>query len=173
SLDLRARVPVLFYDQHRPVFEICEVLGMKKTLVYTILRQHRSYGLCYNPLARRAGRRQKLNHIDKQFLLALLHKYRTLYLDEIQENLAVHRNVYVHLTTIFRALQRLQVTRKVVSARAAERNEHRRAAFWLRIADLVTDPNQIMCTDESASDKRTHARRYGWSLQGLRCTTRR
>src|SRR5712672_2612529 len=37
------------------------------------------------------------------------------------------------------------------------------------IADLVTDPNMLMCGDEASKDERTPNRRKGWSQQGTRC----
>jgi hypothetical protein len=78
----------------------------------------------------------------------------------------------VSLATIFRTLQQLHFTRKGVSARAWERNDADREAFWSTIADLVTNPDQVMFTDESSRDRRTSGWTKGWSLKGTRCTSR-
>ena len=48
SLDLKSRVPVLRYGQHFMVKEICQILGIKKTLVYQTLQYYNRYGACFN-----------------------------------------------------------------------------------------------------------------------------
>jgi hypothetical protein len=42
-----------------------------------------------------------------------------------------------------------------------------------RIADIVTDPNQLMFGDEASKDERTSNRRKGWSRRGVRCVQRK
>jgi hypothetical protein len=89
-----------------------------------------------------------------------------LYLDEIQEELRRRRDVSVSVPTLLRTLHRLHFSRKVVSARALEHNELERSMFMNRIAELVTDPAQLMSIDEAARNSKTSARKIGWSLKG-------
>jgi hypothetical protein len=75
--------------------------------------------------------------------------------------------------TLTRALRRLQFTHKDVSGKALERNERHRAIYMNRIAEIVTDPDQLMFGDEASKDERTSNRRKGWSRRGVRCIQRK
>lgn len=169
SRDLKARIPVLRYAEGYSVKNICRVLGIKKSLVYKTLQFHHDHGITHNPHARRRGRRRQLNSMDISFIRALLSRNHTVYLDEIQEKLRAQRNVRVSIPTLTLTLRRLHFTKKTVSGRALERNEQLRAIFMNNIADLVTNPDQLMFGDEAAKDERTSARRRGWSERGSRC----
>jgi hypothetical protein len=41
------------------------------------------------------------------------------------------------------------------------------------IAELVTDPAQLVFIDEAARNKKNTVRKFGWSLVGRRCVQRR
>jgi transposase len=173
SRDLKASIPILRYEQGYEVKEICDLLGIKKTLVYQTLKYHHLHGLHYNPLAQRAtGRPRSLSPIDISFIRALLTQRHCIYVDEIQEELLLRRGVRTSVNTILRTLRRLHFSRKRVSARALERNELRRSAFMNRIADEVPDANMLMFIDEAAKNQRTSGRNSGWSLVGKRCVAR-
>jgi hypothetical protein len=103
------------------------------------------------------------------FIRAILSQNHVVYLDEIQEQLRARRNVHVSVPTLTRTLRRIHFTNKGVSGRALERNEQLRAIFMNKIADVVTNPDQLMFGDEAAKDERTSARRKGWSERGARC----
>ncbi|KAJ7713398.1 hypothetical protein B0H16DRAFT_1272520, partial [Mycena metata] len=105
-----------------------------------------------------------LNSVNIKFIEALINQCHTIYLDEIQEKLLLQRDVSVSITTLLRALHRLELTRKCVSVRALERNDLLRSAYMNRIADLVPDPNMLMFIDEAAKNDRTTGRSRGWSL---------
>jgi transposase len=173
SNDLKARVPVLFFEQERSVAEICSLLGVKKTFVYTCLDNHTRYGVAHNPHGNRSGRPRILTSVDIKFIEALLEQTHTIYLDEIQEKLATQRDVDVSISTLLRLLRRLHFSRKCVSVRALEWNDALHSAFMNRIADVVPDPNMLMFIDEAAKDDRTTGRAKGWSLVGKRCVQRR
>jgi transposase len=171
SQDLRAWIPTLHYRGYKPK-EICDLLGVGKSLVYKTLQYHQIYGLTYNPHAQLAARRRILTSLDVGFIRLLLLHHHTLYLDELQLELQVQRNVFVSLTTIMRTLRRLHFSNKRVSVQALERNDLQRAIFMNQIGAAVPDPAMLMFTDESAMNNRAHSRRYGWSLVGTRCVQR-
>jgi hypothetical protein len=52
--------------------------------------------------------------------------------------------------TLCRTLRRLDLTRKVVAARALERDDLLRSAFMNHIVDEVPDPQMMMFIDEAA-----------------------
>ena len=49
SDDLQAHIPVLCYEQYCEVKEICQVLGIKKSVVYESLKHFRCYGFPSEP----------------------------------------------------------------------------------------------------------------------------
>jgi len=173
SKDLKARIPVLFYQQGLKVKDICGLLGIKKTLVYQTLSYSRAYGTPYNSHPCKTGRHRKLSQGDVKFITALLNQRHTIYLDEIQERLYDERGAFISTTTLFHTLRRLHYSRKEVSAHALERDDLLRSAFMNKIADEVTSPDMLMFVDEAARNKRTSVRMKGRSLVGKRCTQRR
>ncbi len=68
--------------------------------------------------------------------------------------------------------------RKCVSGQAREHNSLEHARFQLQLAALFHQNPQLgarmlMSCDEAVKNKRTSARKYGWSLKGMRCVQRR
>lgn len=175
SNDLKARIPVLRYQQGLSVKEICQLLGIKKTLVYKTLQYHHSHGSIHRTIAcpSRQGRRRILDAHDISFIRSLLSQKHTIYVDEIQEQLLTRRGTQVSTITLIRTLRRLRLTNKAISGGALERNDELRALYMNRMGDLITDPNQLMFGDEASKDERTSARRRGWSEKGVRCVQRR
>jgi transposase len=173
STDLKAQILVLFHQQRFNVKKICGLLRLKKTLVYKTLQYARAYGVPYNPHAHKPGRRRILSQGDVQFIVALLTRKHTIYIDEIQEQLRNERGVAISIPTLWRTLHRLHYSCKGVSVRALERNDLLRSAFMNKIADEVMNPDMLMFVDEAARDKRTSGRKKGWSVVGKRCVQRR
>ena len=171
--EIKARIPALHYELGFSVKKICTLLDIRKTLAYQTLKLHRSYGTTVDPNVQQRGRRRKLTTTDHSFICALLNQQHTAYLDEIQEQLLARRGIMVSIPTLTRTLRRLHFTHKDVSGKALERNDRDRAIYMNRIAELVTDPNQLMCGDEASKDERTSNRRKGWSQRGARCIQRK
>ncbi|EDR05955.1 uncharacterized protein LACBIDRAFT_294716 [Laccaria bicolor S238N-H82] len=173
SRDLKARIPVLYYEQNFTIKEICGLLGIKKSLAYKTLSYSSTYGVPYNPHARMGGRRRILNREDVKFVVSLIERRHCIYLDEIQEELYLHRGCRPSIPTLVRTLRRLDFSRKCVSIRALERNDIMRAAFMNTIAEEVPRPDMLMFLDEAARNRKTSGRTRGWALVGRRCVQRR
>jgi transposase len=171
SADLKAQIPVLFH-QGVDIKEICNILNIRKSLVYRTLSYSRAYGVPYNPHSSRSGRKRILSQGDIKFIVALLTRRHTVYIDEIQKQLSIERRISVSYATLQRVLHRLDYSYKRVSARALERNDLLRSAFMNRIADEIINPDMLMFVDEAARNKKTSARTNGWSLMGKRCVQR-
>jgi transposase len=173
SKDLKSRIPILFHVQGYRVRDICEVLGVRKTMVYSVLRNHRLFGTTTNPHARPSRRHRILDVADINLIRALLFHHHTMYLDEIQLELEQRRNVRVSIPTLVRTLRRIQFSSKAVSIKALERNDLLRAVYMNRIGLEVPNMDMVMFADESAKDDRTDGRKTGWSMIGSRCVQRR
>jgi transposase len=104
SQDLKACIPVLYYKQNFTIKEICGLLGIKKSLTYKTLSYSSTYGVPYNPHARTGGRRQVLNREDIKFVVALIERQHCIYLDEIQEELYLHRGYHPSIPTLVHTL---------------------------------------------------------------------
>lgn len=167
---LKDRVPILYHQQGMSLNVICKVLGLRKSTAYHALQFHQKYGLCFNP--HRVQRRRKLTIPDVKFIVSLLHQHPTLFLDEIQDHLYRQRKISVSLPTLTRTLRRIDYTNKKVSRVAIERDRVRRAAYMNYIGQIITNPDMLMFTDESAVDRWTIARCSGWAKAGSRCVQR-
>ncbi|KAF5347218.1 hypothetical protein D9758_011084 [Tetrapyrgos nigripes] len=172
SNDLRARIPVLFYEHGIKVSHICELLNLKKSFIYKVLDEEKKYGVPYNPYARKTGRPRTLSIPNTKYIYNTLTRHRTMYLSEIQEQLLEHCHVNVSLTTVFSTLKRLYFSHKSVSAKALERNQLDRSTYMNKMADLVLSPDQLMFTDEASRNRRTQQRQFGQAIKGKRCRVR-
>jgi transposase len=122
SLDLKARIPVLRFEQNLTVEEICKVLGVRKSLVYKTLEYQESSRHIYNILSRSTGRRRTLTHEDIEFLQGVIAHQNTIYLDELQARLQLQRGIDISASTLSRTLCRIHLSRKRVSRQAIERS---------------------------------------------------
>ena len=173
SKDLKARIPVLFYEQNFKVKEIYDLLGIKKFLVYQSLAYTHCYGVPYNPHAQKLGRHHTLSQEDIKLVAVLLNHRHCINLDKIQAELYNHRGTSVSITTLLCTLRCLHYSHKCVSARALERNDLLHSAFMNKIANEVPNPDMLMFIDEAACNRKTSARMKGWSLVGKKCVQRR
>jgi transposase len=167
SGDLKARIPILRYQQGFSVKDISRLLGIRKTLIYDTLEYYHHYRMTRNPENnKQAGRPRILDHIDIQFIKATIAHRRCIYLDELQQELLEQRGVRASIATLSRTLNRLLISRKRVSIRALERNDIMRSAFMNMIATTVPDPEMFIFIDEAAKNKRTEGRSMGWAMMG-------
>ena len=100
SNDMKAHIPALHYEQGYSVKKICQLLAIRKTPVYKTLCLHHLHGTTHNPNVRRHSGPRRLTTTDHSFILALLNQQHTVYLDEIQEQLLLRRNVKVLIPTL-------------------------------------------------------------------------
>ncbi|KAH9000083.1 hypothetical protein EDB92DRAFT_1982888 [Lactarius akahatsu] len=155
SRNLKARIPILFHEQHLTVDNICHILGMKKTLVYKALQYFHVYGITHNPHAHRRGCHRVLSLIDIKFIASLVERRHCIYLDEIKQALSEQRGCDVSVPTLSRTLQRLHFSQK--------------SAYMNTISDIVTNPDMLMFVDEAACNCKTSGRMNGWATVGQCC----
>lgn len=176
SDDLKARIAVLFFDHNLDVPTICKYLGVKKTLVYDTLQYycaHLESGIPICTQSSPIARHHKLNAIDEQYISSLIEHRPCLYLDEIQNALLKARGIRISLWLLHQTLRRLDISRKVVSVKALERNELLRSHYMLQMAHIAPRLDMLIFIDEAARNRRTSHRRYGRSARGHRCVQRR
>ncbi|PBK92652.1 hypothetical protein ARMGADRAFT_930492 [Armillaria gallica] len=176
SLDLKQCIPSLFFEQHYPIKEICNILDIKKTLVYQCLSNFQKFGLVYDPnkTSHRTGRPCILQATDTGFIFNLLQSKNCSYLDEVQECLFQACSIHLSTPALLHAFHCLHFSQKCVSEQAREHNSLECARFQLQLAALFCRNPQLgahmlMSCDEAVKNNWTSARKYGWSLKGMRC----
>jgi transposase len=102
-----------------------------------------------------------------QFLEGCIEQKPDLMLSELQDRLRGSCGVDVSPITIYRTLKRRGFTRKKMTRPAVERDETDRAEYQLLIGTYY-EPEQLVFVDESAFDRRTVGRAYGWAPIGTR-----
>ncbi|KAJ7659630.1 hypothetical protein DFH06DRAFT_954656, partial [Mycena polygramma] len=107
------------------------------------------------------GRSPLMSGAHCKFMLALIDHTPDIYLDEIQEQLYLQHDIDVSLATILRTMKQLGLSSKKLSRQAAERCEHARCDFIMRIGDEPAE--RIVCADASAVNILTTYRRNGWA----------
>jgi transposase len=138
----------------------------------TTIYRHQARISSGRPLPRRTGgqRRVVTKEMDAA-ILRLLNMFPWFYLDEINAFLAEVFDIDVSKSTVWKALQRIKITRKKLRVEAAQRNAELRAE-WQDILQHY-EADQLIFVDESGSDERTGDRTYGWAGIGQRATVQR
>lgn len=114
SEDLKVFIPALHHDRYK-IQKICDILAVKKSLVYKTLALFSNHGVVSNPhkYSHISGRPRILSQADLNFLRASIDHRSTIYLDELQQELFSKHGVQASLSTLTRAVKRLHLTHKL------------------------------------------------------------
>jgi transposase len=153
SLELCERIIAWRYELHISISDIMRLSSRCEKTVHNILKSFRENdNLFGHPVIERRGHKRLLDRDDLNYLESILRAEPGLFLDEVQQNLRIVRDIEVSITTICRTLNRLAITHKHIAKEAAERNEHLRATWQVSMAQY--DPCQLVFVDED--DRRRH-----------------
>ena len=148
----------------------CQILGIKKTLVYQASQYYNRYGACFNIKSRRQAGKRKLNVIDLKWVHNELNSNKSIYLDKMQHCLHEARGVQISLPPVLRTFKHMSLTHKHITVHALECKQLVQAAFMYSITKLVPRLDMFMFTDEAAQNKKTSTQK--WVLKGSRCILR-
>ncbi|GLB45421.1 hypothetical protein LshimejAT787_2200840 [Lyophyllum shimeji] len=154
----------------RSVAEVAALADCSERTVYNILAFHRDFNVVDNPFARHRGGARILDAGDVNYLASLIDARPKIYLDELQEELAINRGVHVSISTVSRTLRRIAITNKQVSSTASERNEQLRAIWQAEYGGIPSD--YFVWLDEASVDDFTNQRQNGWATVGRACVCR-
>jgi hypothetical protein len=84
SYDLKLRITVLRHVYVYSIEKICEVLGIRKSLIYKTLQLYATLADVANPNSRTAGRRRSLNREDTNYTKSHCHLHGSVFLGELQ-----------------------------------------------------------------------------------------
>jgi transposase len=113
SLDLRKRIVDVIERGIGTRSEVAKLFSVHETFVYKLLRQKRERG-DIAPLPHGGGAQAKLNEDQLMILSDLVAKTHEATLDELRERMKKLTRVEVSVTTIWRALDALDLSRKKV-----------------------------------------------------------
>ena len=192
SNDIKACIPFLYFREGYKVKDICRILGLGKTLIYECIQNYMRHQFAHRLHYQSCGHPCIVKHAHVNFICQLLSTHHTHYLDELQTELFHTFNIRLSLPTISRTLHWTSISRKWLLRQAIgvfipqfesrhwitftihllEHNDILWAAFWNHVAELVTDLNQLMFTDEASKDDQTHSHTHGYSNVGTQCAER-
>jgi transposase len=141
------------------------------TTTQTIYRHKRRIMANQPPKPPSGGARRIITWRIEQAIKHLLEKEPWWYQDELAEFLYEVYDIEVNQSTISRALQRIEITRKRLKVIAIQRNGELRAHWQYHLQDFTA--SQLVFIDESGSDERSGDRMYGWTDKGVRAQVER
>ena len=155
-----------------PIKRISENLSVDPSTVRRILALFDSTGTVDPEIYpdQQATNRRKLSEADQIFVLELILQRPGIYLREVQHELAV-RGIEINASTICRFLHRCDFTRTKLKLVASQRSEDLRAKYVAEIA--IYRPDMLVFIDETGSDRRDAIRRFGYSLRGYPCISKK
>ncbi|KAK0505273.1 hypothetical protein EDD18DRAFT_1344075 [Armillaria luteobubalina] len=127
------------------------------------------YGSVIPPPNPFQGRPPLLHAEAMNDLVSLSYESPQLFLDEIQEWLAVAHDLSISRSQLHQVIKDCGVTYKLMRRAAAERDEQARED-WRQEHQAQYDASQILWIDETSKDDRTIYRHYGRSVSGERAT---
>jgi len=149
--------------------EIADSTGRGLSTVYRTLALHRDTGLVSNRVLPQ-GRSRKLGPLEVQFLQAYVERSPDKELSEVVNALNEECGVVVSESTVSRYLHQLGFTRKKITRTATERDENQRTLYCQHM--LVYDAIELVFVDESAFNRRSTMRQFGWAPAGDRARRR-
>lgn len=111
SLDLRTRIVNAVERNDQSKRQIAKLFGVHESFIYKLLRQKRNCG-DIAPLPHGGGADAKLKEQHLTILSDLVAKSPDATLDELREQMKKQARVTVSLTTIWRGLDNLELSRK-------------------------------------------------------------
>jgi transposase len=166
SMDLRERVAAAVDDHVLSLRQIAGLFRVSISFVSRLLKRRRATG-ALDPEPHRGGRRRALDVAARCRLWDLVKDHSDDTLDELRRR----GGFTCSPTTIWRALRRHGLTRKVKSMHADERDrpdvKRKRRRFRWKVRRI--EPGRLQFVDESGANT-AMARAYAWAPRGERAT---
>ena len=172
SEDLKRRIVAWYTEDGMTMAEIAAMASCSIGLVSKVLQLQREFGQVTHPFSRQRCASKIFGRDDYLYLEEIIAANPAIYLDEIQAKFASVRSLFVSISTIARALNDINMTRKKITKQSAERNQRLRNLWEMEMAQYM-DPELFVALDESAVDNKTVQRNYGRSMEGQPCVCRK
>jgi transposase len=166
SADLKQRALWLLANGYVPD-EVWTILNTSTRSIQRWANNMDTHGHVLPPLNPLQGRQHSLNSIHIYGLIAVIQASPAMYLDELQDWLALEHDVLISKTALHNNIQAAGLTYKLLRRRAAERDELAREQ-WREDVRVNFVATQMVWMDESSKDDRTIYRHYGRAATGER-----
>jgi len=150
-----------------PVPIVATLLDISSDTVHRSIQNFNNNGdVVPLPTGAKKGRKRILDEEDEMYVEAVVEQGTDNYLDEFHCHVTNVLEKDISLTTLWRTMQRLNITNKQLTRPALERSMGQRMEYLEEISQYTAD--QLVFTDESYCDKRNTARLTGWSKRGTK-----
>jgi len=168
SPDMKERALSL-YSQGYLSKDLCYIFGFSGKSLMRWKQNVQEHGSVVVPSSHLQGRPRKLNSDQISDLMAQLLVEPDMYLDEIQNWVAISHDVGMAKSSLSQLIKDIGFSYKYLHKAAVERDEDEREEFreWAR-KTLV--PKMVVAVDESSKDDRTLYRHWGRSPSGIPAT---
>ena len=148
---------------------VAERLNVAVSTVYSTCKRFQETGEV-DPTSE-PSRSRKLDEHHECLIIAILMESQSTHLHELCAHIADTSGVQVSEATVCRLIRRHGLTRKKVRQVALQRSLCTRALF---MAQVLSFPREFFVwVDETGSDARTYAGKFGYSLKGTRAECHR
>ena len=166
SQDVKERALWLLEHNYIPD-NVADILGVSDRSIRRWENNMEQYGSVVPPPPLNRGRPRILNADMTHDLATLISEAPAMYLDEIQDWIAIVHDVGISITALHENIQDLGITYKVLHKAAVERDEEART-HWKEEMRANWVARQVVVVDETSKDDRTLARFYGRAPSSLR-----
>ena len=172
STDVQLRIVYQRIGMDLRFYEIAKNLNIAISTAYRIFKQFEISGDIAIPDAQKS--RQELRSLDEHselIVIGLILETPTLYLHEICQTIQEVTSISVSQATICRLLTQYGFSRKKVKQVALQRCYKLCGAFMAHCSLFSRD--QLVWVDETGSNARDHARKFGYAIRGCTPVTHR
>ena len=164
SEDIKNRALWLLDNDYIPE-DVCEILGVSRRSLYRWKRNQAEFGSVIPPHSPFQGRPRTLNADQTHDLFTLLQDSPEMFLDEIQDWIAVSHDVPISRTALHQLICDAGITYKMLQKAASERDEAAREE-WREFVRNNLVASMMITADESSKDGRTIFRKRGRAPEG-------
>lgn len=150
--------------------DICEILGISERSIQRWQNNLDNHGSVIPPANPLHGRPRTLNADQRHDVFTMLDDSPELFLDEIQDWIAVSHDALLSKTALHCLIRDAGVTHKMLRKAASERDEEARDVFKTFIREHLT-ADMVVTADETSKDDRTIFRRFGRAPRGERANS--
>jgi transposase len=168
SKDLKERALWLLEHDYIPT-DVSDIFGVSERSLQRWRANQAVYGTVIPPPNPTHGRPRKLNSDMTHDLFVLLEEAPEMYLDEIQEWLALGYDVGISRAALHENIRDAGITYKLLRKAAVERDDDLREE-WMAEMQMHYIASQLVMIDETSKDDRTIYRHYGRSPANHRAT---
>ena len=164
SADFKERALYLLENEYIDD-EVCEILGVSRSSLYRWKAIQAASGTVIRPRNPLQGRPRILNAEQTHNLFSMVSDAPEMYLDEIQDWIAVTCELGLAISTIHQLIRDAGITYKVLRRAASERDEEARRE-WMDFVTQNLVASMVITVDESSKDGCTIFRRRGRAAHG-------